>query len=406
MSRQAELTERLAHLIVDFGANVQAGQVVGLTTYTGKEELSRAVARRAYERGARWVDVQINDPWMKRARLELAPEDSLEEVPPWMVDRLEWLSAQRGARISLNGPSAPDALVGVDPGRTGRDLLPYLPNSGAVVNARTTNWCVAPAPTPGWAGIVYPGLGAGEAYDRLWEAVAHICRLDEPDPAAAWSARWAELQAIAARLTERRFDAITLTGPGTDLTVGLFPTSSWDAGHSETAAGIRYHANIPSEETFTAPDPDRVDGVVTATRPLELYGSLIDGIRVEFAGGRAVRIDAERGAETLRAAAGKDDGASRLGELALVDGSGRIGPLDTVFHDTLIDENAASHIALGNGYAHTVSEPDRDRVNTSRVHIDFMIGSAELDVDGVTATGERVPLLRRGAWQLESRGDR
>jgi aminopeptidase len=400
VSRYAELTQSLAELIVDFGANVQPGQVVAVTTYTGKEELTRAVTRRAYERGARWVDVLVSDPWVKRARLELAPEDTLEDVPQWMIDRLEWLSSERGARISLNGPSAPEALEGVDPRRTGKDLLPYLPNSGAVVNARTTNWCVAPAPTRGWAGIVYPDLPPDAAYDRLWEAVAHICRLDADDPAAAWSARGAELQAIAARLTDRRFDAITLTGPGTALTVGLLPTSTWDAGASETAAGIGYYANIPSEETFTAPDPERVDGVVTSTRPLELYGSLIDGIRVEFSGGRAVRIDADRGAETLRGAAAKDDGARRLGELALVDGGGRIGPLDTVFHDTLIDENAASHVALGNGYEQTVGETDRARVNRSRVHIDFMVGSPELDVDGITTTGERVPLLRDGAWQL------
>ncbi len=400
MTRYAELTRKLAELIVDYGANVQPGQVVGVTTYSGKEELTRAVARRAYERGARWVDVLVSDPWVKRARLELAPEDTLEDVPPWMIDRLEWLSSERGARISLNGPSAPHALDGVDPRRTGKDLLPYLPNSGAVVNARTTNWCVAPAPTSGWAEVVYPDLEPDAAYDRLWESIAYICRLDEDDPAAAWAARGAELQAVAARLTNRHFDAITLTGPGTELTVGLLPTSTWEAGSSTTTAGIRYAANIPSEETFTAPDPERVDGVVTATRPLELYGSLIDGIRVEFSGGRLTRIDAERGAETLRAAAGKDEGASRLGELALVDGSGRIGPLDTVFHDTLIDENAASHIALGNGYEQTVEADDRTRVNRSRVHIDFMIGSPELDVDGITAAGERVPLLRNGAWQV------
>jgi len=401
VSRHSELTRRLAELIVDFGANVQPGQVVSVTTHTGKESLSRAIARRAYERGARWVDVLTFDPWVKRARLDFAPADSLEEVPPWMIDRLEWISAERGARISLNGPSAPGALDGVEPARTGRDLLPYLPNSGAVVNARTTNWCVAPAPTPGWAGLVYPELEPEAALDRLWEAIAHVCRLDEHDPAAAWRARGAELQQVAARLTERRFDAIRLEGPGTELTVGLLPTSRWDAGGSETALGIPYYANIPSEETFTTPDPDRVDGVVTATRPLELYGSLIDGIRVELSGGRVTRIDADHGAEALRSAARRDDGASRLGELALVDGSGRIGALDTVFHDTLIDENAASHIALGNAYEQPVAgEADRRRINRSRVHIDFMIGSPQLAVDGVTTSGERVPLLRNGEWQV------
>lgn len=401
MTRHGEQARRLAELVVDFGANVQPGQIVAVSSDTGKEEVARAIARRAYERGARWVDVLTFDPWVKRARLELAPEETLHEVPPWMVDRLEWLSSERGARISLHGPSAPRALEGVDPRRTGHDLLPYLPNSGAVVNARTTNWCVAPAPTPGWATLVYPDLAPDAAYDRLWEVISYVCRLEAPDPAAAWAARGAELKAVASRLTERRFDAIHLEGPGTTLTVGLLPSSRWKAGDSATAEGLRHYANIPSEETHTAPDPDRVDGVVTATRPLELYGSLIDDLRVEFTGGRVTRIDAERGADALRAAVAKDDGSSRLGELALVDGSGRIGPLGTVFHDTLLDENAASHIALGNAYADSVEdEADRRRINRSRIHVDFMIGSPDLDVDGITATGERVPLLRDGAWQV------
>jgi aminopeptidase len=165
--------------------------------------------------------------------------------------------------------------------------------------------------------------------------------------------------------------------------------------------GLQHHPNLPTEETFTTPDPERVDGHVTATLPLELYGSEIRGLRVELAGGRVVRIDAETGAEALRAAAARDDGASRLGELALVDGAGRIGPLGTVFYDTLIDENAASHVALGHAYARCVEdEGDRARINESTVHIDFMIGSPELEVDGLTRDGEVVPLLREGRWQI------
>ena len=401
MPDHTELTRSLAELVVGYGANVQPGQIVGVTTTTGKEEMTRAVVRAAYERGARWVDVLTFDPWVKRARIELAPGDSLEVVPPWMVGRLEWLSAEHGARISLNGPSAPTALDGVDPARAGRDLLPYLPNSSEVVNRGTTNWCVAPAPTEGWARLVYPDLPPAEAYDRLWEAMAHVCRLGEDDPEAAWQRRGDELQAYADRLTERRFDSVHLRGMGTDLTVGLFRSSAWHAGDSETVDGVRHFSNIPTEETFTTPDPMRADGVVTATRPLVMQGSLIEGIRVEFEAGRAVRIDADRGAEALRSAVARDDGASRLGELALVDGSGRIGPLDTVFWETLIDENAASHIALGSAYlTPVVDETERARANHSQIHVDFMIGSPELGVDGVTAAGERVPLLRGGTWQL------
>jgi aminopeptidase len=401
MDEFGEPTRKLADLVVGFGANVQPGQIVGLTSFPGKEPLTRQVARVAYERGARWVDVLYFDYWIKRERIARAPEDSLEFVPPWMLDRLQWLSDEHAARIWLSGPPAPKAFEGLDPKRAGRDLLPYLPLTGKIVNARTTNWSICPGPTPAWAEAVYPELPSEEAYRKLWESLVHICRLDADDPTAAWGERMNTLRSVAARLSEHRFDRVRLHGPGTDLTVGLFPSSQWHAADFETVDGVRHYPNIPSEETFTTPDPDRADGYVTATLPLELYGSVISGIRVEFAGGRAVKIDAERGADTLRAAAAKDEGASRLGELALVDRDGRIGPLGTVFLDTLIDENAASHIALGSGYQLGVDdEADKARVNESQIHIDFMIGSPELDVDGIRGDGETVPLLRAGAWQI------
>jgi aminopeptidase len=401
MADHAELTRRLADLVVGYGANVQPGQIVGVTTYTGKEELTREVARAAYQRGAEWVDVLTFDPWVKRQRLAYADESTLDYVPGWMIDRLEWLSDEHAARVTLTGPAAPEALVGVDPARAGRDLLPYLRNTGDVINRATTNWCVAPAPTRGWASVVYPDLDPDEALDRLWDAIAHICRLDEDDPAAAWQQRARTLEGVAARLTKRRFDAIRLHGPGTDLTVGLLPSSTWHAADFTTVDGLRHFPNIPSEETFTTPDPARAEGHVTATRPLEVYGAMIDGIRVEFSDGKVTRIEADRGADTLRSIAAKDEGSARLGELALVDKEGRIGPLGTSFYETLLDENAASHIALGNGYELGVGEKaDRAKVNQSQVHVDFMIGSLELDVDGIPSGGEPVPLLRGGAWQL------
>jgi aminopeptidase len=341
------------------------------------------------------------DPWVKRQRLAYADESTLDYVPGWMIDRMEWLSDEHAARVTLTGPASPEALAGIDPARGGRDLLPYLPNTGDVVNRATTNWCVAPAPTPGWATLVYPDLDPDEALDRLWDAIAHICRLDEGDPAAAWQERARTLESVAARLTERRFDAIRLHGPGTDLTVGLLPSSTWHAADFTTVDGLRHFPNIPSEETFTTPDPTRAEGHVTATRPLEVYGAMIDGIRVEFSGGKVTRIDADRGADTLRSIAAKDEGSARLGELALVDKEGRIGPLGTTFYETLLDENAASHIALGNGYELGVGdEEERAKVNQSQVHVDFMIGSLELDVDGIPSDGEPVPLLRGGTWQL------
>lgn len=400
MSRIDVWTSKLAELAVH-GANVQPGQLLSVTSYIGKEELTRMVARKAYERGAKYVDVVYFDQWVKRERIALADGDTLDYIPPWMSQRLQYLSDEHAARITLSGPHAPRALEGLDPARAGRDLLPYLPETGEIVNRMTTSWCIVPAPTRSWAEVVYPALEREEAYERLWEAVAHICRLDADDPAAAWQERNAVLKANAQRLTERRFDALRLHGPGTDLTIGLLPSAHWAAGDLVTVDGRRHSPNIPTEELFTTPDPERVDGFVSATMPLELSGSVISGIRVEFEGGRAVKIDADQGVDALRSVASRDEGAARLGEIALVDDQGRIGPLETVFLDTLIDENAATHIALGNGYDHPVEDPaDKARVNQSHVHVDFMVGSAELAVDGITSDGDAVPVLRQSVWQL------
>ena len=400
MTRIDTWTEKLAELAV-FGANVQPGQLVAVTSFIGKEELTRKVVRAAYRRGAKYVDVLYFDQWIKRERIELADEETLDYIPPWMSQRLIYLSDEHAARVSLSGPHAPHAFDGLDPARAGRDLMPSLPEVGEVVNRMTTSWCIIPAPTRSWAEIVYPELGREEAYEALWEAVAHICRLESDDPAAAWMERCATLKANALRLTERRFDALRLHGPGTDLTIGLLPSSHWAAGDLITIDGRRHSPNLPTEEVFTTPDPKRVDGHVTATMPLELAGSVVSGIRVEFEGGRAIKINADQGADALRAVASRDDGAGRLGEIALVDNEGRIGPLETVFLDTLIDENAATHIALGDGYDHPVEDPaDKARINKSVIHVDFMIGSAEIAVDGITRDGAVVPVLRDGAWQL------
>ena len=400
MNRIETLSDRLAELAV-FGANVQPGQLVAVTSYIGKEDVTRKIARAAYQRGAKYVDVLYFDQWVKRERIAHAAEDTLDYVPPWMQERLLYISDEHAARISLSGPHAPRALQGLDPARAGRDLLPSLPETGEVVNRMTTSWNIVPVPTRSWAEIVYPDLEREAAYERLWEDIAHLCRLDEEDPAAAWRERSTALKANAQRLTDQRYDALRLHGPGTDLTVGLFSSAHWAAGDLETVDGRRHSPNLPTEEVFGTPDPERVDGYVSATMPLELSGSIIENIRVEFARGRAVKIDADSGADALRAVAGRDEGASRLGEIALVDGEGRIGPLKRVFFDTLIDENAASHIALGDGYEHPVEDPaEKARINKSTVHVEFMIGSPELDVDGITSDGRTVPVLRSGAWQI------
>lgn len=397
---EAMLT-RLADLVVGEGANVQPGQVLTISNEPGKEPLTRALAAAAYRRGARFVDVSTFDLHVKRARIELSSEEDLSYVPPWLGQRVLQLGEMRGARISLSGPVAPGLFEGLDPARLGRDHLPMVPETMTVVNDRTVNWCVAPCPSQAWASYVFGDLEPAEALARLERDLIHILRLDADDPAAAWRERVDGLVAAAAALNGRRFDAIRFRGPGTDLRVGLLPSSNWTGGPMETADGLRHIPNLPTEEVFTAPDPARVDGEVRATKPLVLGGTVVEGLRVRFEGGRAVRVEADQGGEVLEAMTRRDEGAARLGEVALVDRAGRIGPLDTVYYDTLLDENAASHIALGAAYKLTVAdEADHERINRSDIHIDFMIGSPEMEVDGLLADGTEVPVLREGVWQI------
>jgi aminopeptidase len=391
--------KRFAELIVGFGANVQPGQVVALGTEPGKERLTRAIASEAYRAGAKFVDVSSFDLHVKRARIEHADPDTLEFVPDWYGQRVLALGEQRCARIALSGPVAPGLLDDLDPRLVGRDQLPFLPETGQIVNEQTTNWSIAPCPSQPWAELVHPDLEPAAAFDRLWEQLRHVLRLDEDDPVAAWRERMDTVVEAADRLTERRLDALHFEGPGTDLTVGLLPSSRWMAASFTTVDGIEHHPNLPSEETFTTPDPERVDGIVRATTPLALPGTIIRGLEVEFRDGRAVRIDAESGADALRALCEHDEGAARLGEVALVDREGRIGPLETVFFDTLLDENAASHIALGRAYEMAVDDDaDKKRGNLSAIHIDFMIGSPEVAVTGITRDDDRIAVLRDGAW--------
>ena len=392
--------ERLAELAVGFGANVQPGQIASVGADVGQEELARAVAAAAYRRGAKFVEVTYFDPLVKRARIEFAPDDTLEFVPSWFGERVLELGRQHCARISLAVPSVPGALDGVDPVRAGRDQLPFLKESMQVLAQRTINWTVVPCPTASWARIVYPELDDTSALERLWLEVSFTCRLDEDDPIAAWHARFDDLERTSARLAELDLDAVQFEGPGTDLTIGLLPSARWLAAREETVTGIRHVPNVPSEELFSAPDPERTEGHVRSTRPLVLFdGTIIRGLEVRFEGGRAVAVDAEEGAEVVRGRLKLDDGAVRLGEVALVDRESRIGQLGTVFYETLLDENAVSHIALGDGINEAVDESEIPRVNRSGIHLDFMIGGDDVDVTGITSDGARVPILREGIFQ-------
>jgi aminopeptidase len=400
MSTERQI-ESLAELIVGFGANVQPGQVVALNSEPGKEPLARAVADAAYRHGAKFVDLRVFDLHLKRARALHADPETLGYVPPWYGEQMLAYGEHRCAYVSLTGPVAPHIMDGIDPALMGKDMLPRIRESIEVVNARTTNWTVAPCPTPGWAELVHPGLKPDVALERLWTEVVRVCRVDEDDPVTAWSDRLDRLVEVADKLDKLGLDAVRFQGSGTDLSVGLLRGSRWQAARISTVDGIVHAPNLPTEEVFTTPDPERVEGVVTATKPLFVSGVLITGLRVRFEAGRAVEIEAAENRDTLRALTERDQGAARLGEVALVDRESRIGELGVVFFDTLLDENAASHIALGQGFQFAVTgEGDIARVNSSEIHIDFMIGSPEVSVTGLTQGGESIPLLRDGTWQI------
>jgi aminopeptidase len=392
---------RFADLVVGFGANVQQDQIVAIGCEPGKEYLVRALAASAYRHGAKFVDVGWFDPHVKRARIRYAREETLEFVPSWYGERILALGDQRAARVAISGPTAPGLMADLDPVLVGKDRLPTVREGIKVVNERTTNWTICPCPTQVWADLVFPDLDEAERLPRLEQELLHVLRLDEDDPIAAWQSRADTLVSSAERLTDRRFDALHYEGPGTDLTIGLLPSSGWRAARFQTVDGIEHMPNLPTEEVFTTPDPERTEGTVTSTKPLVLTdGTVVRDLVVRFEGGHVTELTASEGGETLRTITRTDEGAGRLGEVALVDREGRIGELGTIFYDTLLDENAASHIALGQGFPFVLDDEDRERSNESQIHIDFMIGSNELSVTGITPAGERVPVLVEGRWRI------
>jgi aminopeptidase len=398
-----DLLERYAELIVGFGANVQRDQVLAVEAAPEAAPLVHRIARLAYERGARYVDVAYFDPHVKRIRNEAAAEDSLAWVPPWLGRRMLDLGELDAARIVLSPIVPPGLLNGIDPARAGRDRLPSVRELYKVIDDRAVAWTVSPYPTEAWARQVFPELEAEAAVEALWRDLEHVCRLDEPDPPEAWRRRIREIWNTASRLDTLDLDALRFVGPGTDLTVGLLPSSRFakDGGGATTRTGVHHVPNLPTEELFTTPDPERTEGVVASTKPLDVGGTIVTGLRVRFEGGRAVEIEADANAEALRQRCALDEGAARLGEVALVDGKSRIGRLGRTFYSTLLDENAASHIALGDAYAMPIADPaDLPRINESEIHIDFMIGSDEVIVSGVTRGGEELPLLSGGSWQI------
>jgi aminopeptidase len=389
----------LARLAAKAGINATEDQIIVVSATLGQEELARAIAGACYDLGARYVEVNYSDPRLRKVRLTRAPEAALGAIPAWTRRKLLDVEEAGGASIALSGPAEPHLLDDVDPGRIGRDQV-SIPEQMDVIGRQRLRWAVVPGPSEGWARLVF-GDHEPDALAKLWEVIGTICRLDADDPVQAWRERGGELGQVARRLDAAQLDSLHFSGPGTDLTVGLLAGARWEGGGMTSADGVRYLPNIPTEEVFTTPDPERTYGVVTSTKPLLVSGRTITGLRMRFEDGRAVEVDADEGAELMRELVTRDEHANRLGEVALVDSSSRIGRSGLVFHDTLFDENAASHIAVGGGFPHlTADEQTAARVNASGIHTDFMIGGPELTVTGTTRDGRELPVLVHQDWAL------
>lgn len=399
---------RLADVAVHVGLNLQAGQELVMTASIDTLPLARLITDAAYRAGATVVTTLLADDQMTLSRFKHARPETFDHAPAWLYDGMAAAFRNGAARLAIVGED-PNMLAAQDATKIARAnrarAQAYRP-ALELITSSAINWSLVPYASPAWARAMFPDLPEGAAVDRLWDAIFAAARVNADDPVAAWTAHNAALMARRQMLNERRFASLRFVGPGTDLTVGLADQHAWMGGQSRALNGVTGNPNIPTEEVFTTPHAARTQGYVAATKPLAYQGTLIRDIRVRFESGVIVDASASTGQEVLQRMIESDDGARRLGEVALVPASSPIAASGLLFLNTLFDENAASHIALGQAYKKCFVDGDalsqdeftRRGGNSSLIHVDWMIGSAEVDVDGIDAKGEAHPVMRAGEW--------
>ncbi len=400
--------DKLAEVAIQVGLQLQRGQDLVMTAPVAAMPLVRLITKHAYKAGAGLVTTLYSDEDTTLSRYAYAPDESFDRASDWLFKGMAEAFAGGAARLAISGDN-PMMLSAQDPAKVARankaNSIAYKPALEKISNF-DINWNIVSYPNPSWAKLVFPNHPEEVAVEKLANAIFAASRVDVADPVAAWKEHNANLARRSAWLNGERFAALHFTGPGTDLTVGLADGHLWCGGASEAKNGVTCNPNIPTEEVFTTPHALRVEGHVSSTKPLSHQGTLIDNIQVRFEGGRIVEAKASRGEEVLNKVLDTDEGARRLGEVALVPHSSPISASGILFYNTLFDENASCHIALGQCYSgcfvdDTKLTPEQIRAqggNSSLIHIDWMIGSGQVDIDGVRADGSRVPVMRKGEW--------
>jgi aminopeptidase len=403
--------EALANLAVRVGNNLQPGQCLYVRAPLEAAPLVRLVSRVAYQVGARYVDVLWTDDLVSRERLRHSREEFLSEVPETMIRAREDAVARGDAFLSIlaNDPGVFELEDSNRIAATMRALSLRAKKSLEAFGAGAVNWSIVAYSVPAWAKRVFPDLSETEAVSKLWDAIFSISRADQPDPVAAWQAHLDALEARRDYLNTQRVSTLEFKAPGTNLRIELPELHRWEGGSGRTNSGIRYVPNIPTEEMFTLPHRFGVNGTVRATKPLSYAGKIIEGIEMEFKDGRAVKASARTHEDALKKLLETDEGAARLGEVALVAASSPVARSGLLFQETLYDENAACHIALGRAYQYTLEggkAMTREAFveaggNDSQVHVDWMIGSTEMQITGIRTDGSRMAILENGEWAFQ-----